>query len=297
MGTNSFRPFEFTSADGAIYVPLRSGELVCMDADGTVRWRSHQPGATGWAPGPDGSVLVSLSNPSFACIEADGTTRWSLPGDWRYPVYDRDGGIVAKRLENDGHTRLFSLDPVDGRVRWNLDLPTDWRSPIACADGTVIVSWGSLIWAVSATTGAPVWAAETGTLGTPPANQFRASNARLNADGLPAVPMAGGRCVVFQLPTSPAASGWPMFRYDSLNTGLQGGDSPRALVLRRGLAPDGHTPVIRMAAADGGAFLPMAGEDLTAMRLIRNPVWESETIAGANGPITRPALFLRATAP
>ncbi len=308
MGTNSFRPFEFASADGAIYVPLRSGELVCMDADGTVRWRSHQPGATGWAPGPDGSVLVSLSNPSFACIEADGTTRWSLPGDWRYPVYDRDGGIVAKRLEADGQTRLFSLDPVDGRVRWNLELPTDSRCPIACADGTVIVSWGSLIWAVSATTGAPVWAAETGTLGTAPANQIRVSNARLNADGLLAVPMAAGRCVVFQLATGPAASGWPMFRHDSLNTGLQGGDSPRALVLRRGLAPDGHTPVIRMAAADGGVFLPMAGEDLHALRLIRNPIWESETIPGENGPLTRPilridldptrpALFLRATAP
>lgn len=308
MGTNSFRPFDFASADGAIYVPLRSGELVCMDADGTVRWQSNQPGAVGWAPGPDGSVLVSLNTPSLACVDADGTTRWSLPGDWRYPVYDRDGGIVAKRLETDGQTRLYGLDPVDGRVRWNLDMPTDRRSPIACADGTVIVSWGSLIWAVSATTGAPVWAAETGTLGTTPANQFRASNARLNADGLLAVPMAGGRCVVFQLSTGPAASGWPMFRHDSLNTGLQGGDEPRTLVMRRGLAPDGHTPVIRMAAADGGAFLPMAGEDLTALRLIRNPIWELETVPGENGPTTRPvlridvdptrpALFLRASAP
>jgi hypothetical protein len=306
--TNSYRPFEFASADGAIYVPLRSGDLLCMDANGTERWRSNQPVAIGWAPGPDGSVLISLGNRSLACIEADGATRWSLPGEWRYPVYDQAGGIVAKRLETDGQTRLYGLDPADGRVRWSLDLPTDWRSPIACADGTVIVSSGTLVWAVSATTGAPVWAAETGTLGTTPSNQFRTSNARLNATGVLAVPMAFGRCVVFQLTTGPAASGWPMFRHDSLNTGLQGGDSPRALVLRRGVGSDGQTPVIRLAAEDGGAFLPLAGEDLTALRLIRHPVWETETIPGENGPLTRPVLrveleanrpaqFIRAMAP
>ncbi len=307
-GTNSHRPFEFASADGAIYLQPRSGGLVCMDATGTVRWQSNHAVASGWAPGPDGSVLVSLTDPSLACIDADGTTRWSLPGDWRYPVYDQGGGIVAKRLETDGQTRLFGLDPADGRVRWNLDMPTDWRSPIACADGSVIVSLGSLVWAVSAASGAPVWAAETATIGTTPGNNFRASNARLNADGLLAVPMSAGRCVVFQLPTGPAASGWPMFRHDSLNTGLQGGDSPRALVMRREVGNDGRTLVLRMAAADGGAFLPIAGEDLTTLRLIRNPIWESETIAGENGPITRPVLrveldpnrpaqFIRATAP
>jgi hypothetical protein len=307
-GTNSHRPFDFASADGAIYLQLRSGGLVCLDATGTVRWQSNHAVASGWAPGPDGSVLVSLTDPSLACIEADGTTRWTLPGDWRYPVYDRDGGIVAKRLETGGQTRLFGLDPAVGRTRWSLDMPTDGRSPIACADGTVIVSSGTLVWAVSATSGAAVWAAETATIGTTPANNFRVSNARLNADGLLAVPMAAGRCVVFQLPTGPAASGWPMFRHDSLNTGLQGGDSPRALVMRRELGNDGRTLVLRMAAADGGAFLPIAGGDLTTMRLIRNPVWESETIAGENGPITRPvlrvdldpnrpALFIRATAP
>lgn len=307
-GTNSHRPFDFASADGAIYLPLRTGGLVCIDANGTVRWQGNHSVATGWAPGPDGSVLVSLTDPSLACIEPDGTTRWSLPGDWWYPVYDRDGGIVAKRLDNDGQTRLFGLDPADGRIRWSLDLPTDRRSPIACADGTVIVSSGTLVWAVSSTSGASVWAAETATVGTSPANNFRVSNARLNADGLLAVPMAAGRCVVFQLSTGPAASGWPMFRHDSLNTGLQGGDSPRALVIRRELGNEGQTLVLRMTATDGGAFLPIAGDDLTAMRLIRNPVWESETIAGANGPITRPvlrvdldatrpALFIRATGP
>lgn len=308
VGTNSFRPFEFASADGAIYLPLRSGGLVCMDATGNVRWRSNHAVFTGWAPGPDGSVLVSLLDPSLTCIEPDGSTRWSLPGDWWYPVYARDGGIIAKRLEADGSARLFGLDPADGRTRWSLDMPTDRRSPIACADGTVIVSFGSLVWAMSAATGTPVWAAETATIGSAPANNSRLSNARLNADGLLAVPMSAGRCFVFQLSTGPAASGWPMFRHDSLNTGLQGGDAPRALVMRRELGTDGSTLVLRMAASDGGAFLPIAGEDLTSMRLIRNPVWESETIAGENGPITRPVLrvdldpnrpaqFIRATAP
>lgn len=307
-GTNSHKPFDFASADGAIYLPLRSGGLVCIDTTGNVRWRSNHQVATGWAPGPDGSVLVSLIDPSLACIDADGTTRWTLPGDWRYPVYDQTGGIIAKRLETDGQMRVFALDPADGRVRWSLDLHTDWRSPIACADGTVIVSSGSLVWAVTAATGTPVWAAETATIGTTPASQFRVSNARLSAEGVLAVPMAFGGCVVFQLPTGPAASGWPMFRHDSLNTGLQGGDVPRAIQVRRGLAADGQTQVLRMTAIDGGSFLPLAGEDLNDMRLIRNPVWESETITGEDGPVTRLVLrvnleanrhtyFIRAMAP
>lgn len=134
------------AADGAIYLPTWEGStnfLLCLEPDGTERWRC----ATPWASAPavidrSGNVYLGTNQGTFLCITRTGSIRWTRTV----------GGAVtsAAAIAADGSIFFgaddgfcYCLNP-DGTLRWRSNLGTPIRqSPISIGrDGTVLCSAG-----------------------------------------------------------------------------------------------------------------------------------------------------------
>ena len=131
-----------TAPDGTIYINNNSGELVALNPDGTVRWKSFvgKFGIIRMARGPDGAIYVSRSSigphSGLVSVSPSGTTNWVFreagPISGK-PVFSTDGTIYVG-----GHwSNLHALNP-DGTERWRF--PTAGKisdSPVVAPDGTI----------------------------------------------------------------------------------------------------------------------------------------------------------------
>ncbi len=192
------------ASDGDVYVASTDGWLYALNADGGKRWvfktkaSANLQGAIFASPsiGLDGTVYVAgLYDPNLYALDpADGSVKWACnfvlyPGDasdpdgsktggWPFasPVVGADGTIYLTLLY-DSH--LYAIEPVDGTIRWSLDLldlpagatiETDpyadgWSEPVIGPDGTIYVSLDDPYLRAVDPNGTIEWATKLGDVG------------------------------------------------------------------------------------------------------------------------------------
>lgn len=126
-------PTPIVDADG-IYAFFETGDFVCFDWSGRMRWHRNEAGAFGEFQNNHGIG----SSPA-----ADDDTLYLL-------------------IEHDGPSSLTAIDKATGETRWSTDRAStkSWASPITASvngEGQVIVSSGGTVTAYRASDGDEVW--------------------------------------------------------------------------------------------------------------------------------------------
>jgi outer membrane protein assembly factor BamB len=119
------------------------GRMVALDlATGGRRWELPIGGTqTPWLAGD--FLYVITNNEELVCIEADGRIKWvtSLPSVVGDKKYHFSGPILAggKLYVSGSDAKLYAITPEDGVVRMRADLPSAASVPPVVVDGTLLV--------------------------------------------------------------------------------------------------------------------------------------------------------------
>lgn len=82
---------------GCVFAMFASGDVVCTDAGGSVRW--------------------------LRCLQVDEPEMTNLVGRAASPILD--GNVLVVPMESQGKSFLFGLDAADGRNRWQAERPSE----------------------------------------------------------------------------------------------------------------------------------------------------------------------------
>jgi outer membrane protein assembly factor BamB len=122
--------------DGSVYIGCSSGELMALSYYGDILWTRKTGGMITGAPavGTDGRVFVGSTDGKVYCLSANGSDIW----EWQSPhAVAGSAAIVAPpTLGLDGSVLiadaywpiLYSLDPNDGSVKWQVDFTMEIRA-------------------------------------------------------------------------------------------------------------------------------------------------------------------------
>ncbi len=291
--------FPVAAADGGLFALTSAWEVVRLDATGHEQWRCALVRlSTNFLPAPDmaigidGSLAVVTASSGITMLNVDGTVRWARPEEGLDPVLGIDGALLVRFADPDGHPRLHALDAATGATRWAFALSDANAPAIAVADGTVVAATQTIAWGLDGTSGEPRWAIDL-KAASDHTSVGVISTTRLAPSGVLAVQKWGGDLHVFQLAAGPAASGWPMTRHDSGNTGFQGSGGDVAAAWQRVAPGAGNPGELRFATESGQRFVPLVSDDLVAWRYLEQPAWTDETFSGPHGPATRSLLHVK----
>ncbi len=146
-----------------IVVAGGNGEVVALDRQGAVRWRSDLAAPIAAGVGTDGRVaaVVTERGEVVALSMSDGSVRWrqsvSLPA--LTPPLVSDGVVVVRATDH----RLVAFDVLDGKERWRYHRPLPPLSlrqsaPLVSAQGVVFAGFpGGTVTALQARSGSPLF--------------------------------------------------------------------------------------------------------------------------------------------
>ena len=178
-------------ADGTLYVPTATGEVVAVDADtGSVRWRATVGGLIRASVliADDKLIVGSWSGRIAALAREDGCALWSFETAQPVtsePVRCGDAVIVSSR-----NSKLYSLALADGSVRWSRFHAGSWiESAPLVADGELLIGSSDLrmVSALDPATGTPRWSTDVlgWSWGTPAATPDTVFAGAAGATGYP----------------------------------------------------------------------------------------------------------------
>ncbi|MCB1218100.1 PQQ-binding-like beta-propeller repeat protein [bacterium] len=158
-------------ADGSICFTNLSGNLICLNPDGSIRWPFGTAGQVSSSPliGPDGAIYFGSHDGNFYAVEPDGTQRWAFPATDQVnssPAMSPEGTLYVGCM--DGF--LYAINP-DGSQQWAFD--TDGQinrsSPAIAADGTIYIVSANLQLHAVTPQGTKLWGATIGSSDSSPA--------------------------------------------------------------------------------------------------------------------------------
>jgi outer membrane protein assembly factor BamB len=152
-----------TAYVGASGGPLRA---VALD-DGAERWRLDGPvnsvlvGGDGGSGGEDAGTNpagVFVGGREVRHADPDGTVRWTADRSLLLAL------LAGDRLLGYGESRVVSLSPDDGSVRWRATPDGEYSRPVAVADGVVVTDDGrsSRLFGLDADSGKRRWTFDPG---------------------------------------------------------------------------------------------------------------------------------------
>ena len=203
--------------NGTIYFGSWDKSVYAVNPDGTEKWRVPTSGAVISSPaiGRDGMIYVATYNAGavYAIMPDDGVVKWvySAAGSLASsPALGADGAIYLGGIDQ----QFYALNP-DGTERWKYRAGGSIFSSAAVrADGTIIFGADDGLVRALNPAGTLKWSYTTGDL--------VASSPAVAADGSIYVGSFDGKLHSLNgtvLPPS-AFSSWPMFRRDSVHSGL-----------------------------------------------------------------------------
>ncbi|MBE7499155.1 MAG: PQQ-binding-like beta-propeller repeat protein [Verrucomicrobiales bacterium] len=214
-----------TGAEGTVYVGSTDGKLYALNpATGRPRWvfRTGSMGFSSAALGAGGTVYVGSNDEKVYALNGEtGQKRWEFLTGREVassPAIGADGTVYVGSNDK----KVYALDGETGQKRWEFLTGGEVASsPAIGADGTVYVgSNDKKLYALDGETGQKRWEFATGGGVT--------CSPAIGADGTVYVGSADGR--LYALTSSStgglAASPWPKFRANALNTGRGGGGEP-----------------------------------------------------------------------
>lgn len=165
--------------DGGTAVTTADGEVVAIDAEGTVRWRETVGNGVVAAPAVTGDTVVVKAETDdsgqvlYGLEAASGDERWQFdfsPSSRSDPVAV-DGMVIA----GNGDT-VRAFDATDGTERWDHSIENPIHGATA-ADGMVYIATGNssfyeqtgAVYAIEAATGDRRWVHRLGAVYAPPA--------------------------------------------------------------------------------------------------------------------------------
>lgn len=117
-----------------VFLGTLDGRVLCVDADGELKWEVTVGGAVKSTPIPDGGRVYLGSSDGFVyCLDAaDGSMLWSFEAEGPVEVSPciYEGQLFGASFEGD----LFALDARDGRLTWTYrcgEIPASFP----CAEG------------------------------------------------------------------------------------------------------------------------------------------------------------------
>jgi outer membrane protein assembly factor BamB len=140
----------------AAYVPLKSGELVCVDLErGEIRWKvalvtAHTPAAG------DGLVFAADDGVVVAFEDRTGKTSWRTPieGPLAAPVFFDAGFLLVAKSDGE----VIGLRAQDGMILWRHTLnAAPVVAPAASGDRLFVGLKGGQVAALDRDTGQPLW--------------------------------------------------------------------------------------------------------------------------------------------
>lgn len=150
-----FASAPIVGSDGAVYIVTAANNLLAINDDGSLRWRTNLGFAPLGAPAisANGVLYVTDTERGLSAISAQGELLWRLRSEGRRitsgPIVDNDGTIYLSRVD-----RVQAVNP-DGSERW-LSPPIEgvWEEPPRLSPTYDLLFLG--LGAFSTTTGALV---------------------------------------------------------------------------------------------------------------------------------------------
>ena len=202
-------------ANDTVYVGTDSGTVYALGTTrGGQRWSGETGGQVDSSPAVvEGTVYVgSLDGNVYAFDATTGDKRWNTPTE--SPVQSSPAVVDGTLYVGSVDGGVYALSTADGRTQWRYGTGNPVNSSPAVVGDTVYVgSNDGGVYALDAQSGDRTWSYQT---------DDRVESSPAVVDGTVYVGSNDGGVYALSADAS-GDSGWPMFTYDSANTGHPGG--------------------------------------------------------------------------